>query len=126
VQFDCWHRNCLRRDAATAAAKENALIPLTAKDIEMRSQTAITGSICLALGSLLGALVSNSVEAQSQPSAPHIPSRYQMSLKAHGGNTTSTTVFVCDTATGQVWYRETLGEVTGWTDMASWQTAAKK
>jgi hypothetical protein len=83
----------------------------------MRYQMAIVGAICLAVGSLVGTFASDSVVAQS--STTTTGNRYQMSLKPAGGNSSSTTVFVCDTTTGRCWYRETLGEVKGWTDMGS-------
>ena len=90
----------------------------------MRYQTAIVGVICLAVGSLVGAFVSDSVVAQSSTSTTG--NRYQMSLKAAGGASSSTTVFLCDTTTGRCWYRETLGEVKGWTDMGSPHTSTVK
>lgn len=72
----------------------------------------------LAAASLFVAL-SRPGTAQPTSAAPTAPGRFQMQVV--GSNSVST-VFLTDTHTGQTWYRQTLHDVTGWTDMGSPKT----
>jgi hypothetical protein len=99
----------------------------------MKWHTIALGASLVVAGIVIGALSGRPVSAQNQPNPPPAAAvaetgagRYQMSLSVHPGSHTSTTVFVCDTSTGQCWYRETLGSVTNWTDMGSAPRDLKK
>jgi hypothetical protein len=71
---------------------------------------AMTG--CLVLGLFVG----QPSAAQPQPAAPpSTAGRYQMVVSPKEYST----VFVCDTATGQCWYRTTHPEDKRWKDMGS-------
>ena len=86
----------------------------------MASRRSLTILASLALGALVVWILSGQPSPGQSPTAPPQPQgRYQMQLVRHGGDTSSTTVFICDTHTGHVWYRETLAQITEWTDMAS-------
>jgi len=89
----------------------------------MKLPAVAIGAILLLGGMLIGAFSARPVSAQGQLVSP--AGRYQMSLSVHPGNHTSTTVFLCDTSTGQCWYRETAG-ARPWTDHGSPTRDAKE
>ena len=92
----------------------------------MRLPVFAVAAAALVLGAAVGTSVTRPASAQNQPVPPTAAvGRYQMSLSVHNDNTTSTTVFVLDTSTGQCWYRETIGG-RPWTDHGSPASDAKK
>jgi hypothetical protein len=91
----------------------------------MKFSAVVVGALLVLAGIVIGASLASPVSAQDAPAASATVGRYQMSLSVHPGNHTSTTVFVLDTATGQCWYRETLGN-RPWTDHGSPALDAKK
>ena len=92
----------------------------------MKLTAMLWGVFLVLAGIVVGAVPGNPVSAEDQP-APSAPvGRYQMSISTHRDpSVTATTVFVLDTATGQCWYRETVGD-RPWTDHGSPATGAKK
>jgi hypothetical protein len=84
----------------------------------MKLHLVVSAALLVLLGILIGAFTAIPVSAQNAPSPSAAVGRYQMQLSVHTGNSTSTSVFVIDTVTGQCWYRETAGG-RPWTDHGS-------
>ena len=92
----------------------------------MKLPVIVAGVSLVLAGIVIGTFSARPVSAQNQAASSATVGRYQMSLSVHpGGNVTSTTVFMLDTATGQCWYRETAGD-RPWTDHGSPVLGAKK
>ena len=76
----------------------------------------VTAAVLMAV---LGVLVSGR-PATAQPAGaapnPMAPGRYQMQTTGAAPNST---VFVLDTHTGHVWYRQTIPDGKTWTDMGA-------
>ena len=76
----------------------------------------VSAAVLVAVTGVLSTGRPTSGQPAGAPANPAAPGRYQMQTSGAAPNST---VFVLDTHTGQVWYRQTTPDAKTWTDMGA-------